>query len=238
MGLLSAMDNSADLTDFAKAVKDKGIAAFGIQEPNRNFERRPMLDDFNHRLRQVSSHYRGQTSSARLGFGSNYQPGGTAVADDGSYLVFQEAERGKRSERSYVQTAQVTVVDNPPSDAVPATLGPISGGRRQVLFRARTAIDEREQAGDPATFAEFVARQPSHISQLLQYSDVSEEGAQRMADVLQSSGSLKCGTDGGALAGEGTFGFVWAAARQFLRMDAVECRVDRTLCLPPERNCV
>ena len=136
--------------------------------------------------------------------------------DNGSYSVFQEAERGQRSRRSYVQTAQVTVVDNPPSDAVPATLGPISGGRRQVLFRARTAIDEREQAGDPATFAEFVARQPSHISQLLQYSDVSEEGAQRMADVLQSSGSLKCGTDGGALAGEGTFGFVWAAARQFL----------------------
>ena len=64
---------------------------------------------------------------------------------------------------------------------------------------------------DPTTFEEFVRlHQPSHISSLLEYADLSEEAATSLADLIMSDNECHCGTDGGLLEGEGTFGFNWA----------------------------
>ena len=77
---LSMANEHEDVRRFAKTMQDKGVAVFGIQETNRNFERHNMVHSFHNIIKGTSTHHRGAVSSARLGFNSNYQPGGTAVS--------------------------------------------------------------------------------------------------------------------------------------------------------------
>jgi exonuclease III len=76
---LSARNNSTDLQDFANTMRDKGVSICGIQETNRNFEKKRLVQSFHVNLRSVSKHYRGAVSSAQIQWPSDYQPGGTAV---------------------------------------------------------------------------------------------------------------------------------------------------------------
>ena len=77
---LSKANSHADVVDFARALNDKNIGLFGIQETNRNFENGHMLDSFHSLIKGVSSHHHGVVSSAKLGLLSDHQPGGTAVS--------------------------------------------------------------------------------------------------------------------------------------------------------------
>ena len=76
----SKANNHADVVDFARAIHDKNIGLFGIQETNCNFENGHMLESFHALIRGVSSHHHGIVSSAKLGLKSDHQPGGTAVS--------------------------------------------------------------------------------------------------------------------------------------------------------------
>ena len=77
---LSPADQQADVLHFANAIADKAVAIFGIQEPNRNFERKFMLESFHRIIKKVSTHHHGAVSSARMQWPQDYQPGGTAVS--------------------------------------------------------------------------------------------------------------------------------------------------------------
>ena len=77
---LSKANYQTDVVDFARAVDDKAIGLFGIQETNRNFERQHMLDSFHTVIKGISTHHQGAVSSAKLQWPSDYQPGGTAVS--------------------------------------------------------------------------------------------------------------------------------------------------------------
>ena len=77
---LSTSDNHADVRHFAGTMKDKAVAVFGISEVNRNFGRASMLASFHSPIRGISSHHKGAVSSARMGWPTDYQPGGTAVS--------------------------------------------------------------------------------------------------------------------------------------------------------------
>ena len=63
---LSTAGNQADVLNFARAVKDKAVSLFGIQETNQNFERTAMLDSFHNVIRGISSHNHGVVFSAKL----------------------------------------------------------------------------------------------------------------------------------------------------------------------------
>ena len=77
---LSKANFHVDVVDFARAINDKAVGLFGIQETNRNFEKREMLDSFHRVLRSSSTHHHGAVSSAQLDLRSDHQPGGTAVS--------------------------------------------------------------------------------------------------------------------------------------------------------------
>ena len=77
---LSKANYQTDVVDFARAIDDKAIGLFGIQETNRNFERQHMLDSFHTVIKGISTHHQGAVSSAKLQWPSDYQPGGTAVS--------------------------------------------------------------------------------------------------------------------------------------------------------------
>ena len=77
---LSKANHQLDVLLFARAMKEKAVSVFGIQEPNRNFERTAMLDSFHNVIWSVSSHHHGAVSSANLQLSTDYQPGGTAVS--------------------------------------------------------------------------------------------------------------------------------------------------------------
>ena len=77
---LSKADQHSDVINFARAIEDKNIGVFGIQETNRNFERTNMLDSFHRVIKGVSTHHHGAVSSAALPWTSDHQPGGTAVS--------------------------------------------------------------------------------------------------------------------------------------------------------------
>jgi len=77
---LSKACHQADVLNFARAMKDKAVSLFGIQETNRNFERAAMLESFHTVIRGVSSHHQGVISSAKLQLDTDYQPGGTAIS--------------------------------------------------------------------------------------------------------------------------------------------------------------
>ena len=77
---LSKANFQSDVMDFARAMKDKAVAVFGIQETNRNFERRHMLDSFHKVINGISSHHQGAVASAKVQWPTDYQPGGTAVS--------------------------------------------------------------------------------------------------------------------------------------------------------------
>jgi exonuclease III len=77
---LSSADQQADVLHFANAIAEKAVAVFGIQEPNRNFERRNMLESFHRIINKVSKHHHGAVSSAKMQWPQDYQPGGTAVS--------------------------------------------------------------------------------------------------------------------------------------------------------------
>jgi hypothetical protein len=81
---LSCRSNSTDLQDFANTMRDKGVSVLGIQETNRNFEKKKLLRSFHGALRSVSTHHKGTVSSAHIQWPNNYQPGGTAVLSQGA----------------------------------------------------------------------------------------------------------------------------------------------------------
>jgi hypothetical protein len=60
-------------------MRDKGVSLLGIQETNRNFEKTKLVRSFHGSLRGVSTHHKGEVSSARIQWPNDYQPGGTAV---------------------------------------------------------------------------------------------------------------------------------------------------------------
>jgi exonuclease III len=77
---LSTTDQQADVLHFANALAEKLVAVFGIQEPNRNFEREYMLTSFHRIINQVCTHHHGAVSSAKMQWTQDHQPGGTAVS--------------------------------------------------------------------------------------------------------------------------------------------------------------
>ena len=77
---LSKSNFHADVIDFARAITDKSVGLFGIQETNRNFEKTAMMDSFHKVLKASSTHHHGAVSSAKLDLRSDHQPGGTAVS--------------------------------------------------------------------------------------------------------------------------------------------------------------
>jgi hypothetical protein len=48
---LSTFNDHEDVRSFARTMKDKGVAVFGLQETNRNFERKKMVDSFHNVIR-------------------------------------------------------------------------------------------------------------------------------------------------------------------------------------------
>ena len=78
-GLLPA-NNHIDVVDMAKAMAEKEVAIFGLQETNRNFERSSMVDSFHRVIRGMSTHHPGVVSSAKLQWPQDYQLGGTAIS--------------------------------------------------------------------------------------------------------------------------------------------------------------
>jgi hypothetical protein len=77
---LSCRRDSTDLQDFTNTMRDKGVSVLGIQETNRNFEKTKLVRSFHGSLRGVSTHHKGEVSSARIQWPDDYQPGGTAVS--------------------------------------------------------------------------------------------------------------------------------------------------------------
>jgi hypothetical protein len=63
---ISSRRDSTDLKDFANTMRDKGVTVFGIQETNRNFEKRHLSQSFHGCLRSVSKHHKGAVSSAQI----------------------------------------------------------------------------------------------------------------------------------------------------------------------------
>jgi hypothetical protein len=47
---LSAQLDSTDLQDFSNTMRDKGVSVFGIQETNRNFEKKRLVKTFHDSL--------------------------------------------------------------------------------------------------------------------------------------------------------------------------------------------
>ena len=58
-----------------------------------------------------------------------------------------------------------------------------------------------------------MATQPQHILSTLEHCDLSDNAAGLVADRIYSRTPLEAGTDGGLLAGIGTFGFAWSNSR-------------------------
>jgi ribonuclease HI/exonuclease III len=77
---LSPANDHIDVVDMAKAMEEREVAIFGLQETNRNFERAPMVDSFHRVIRGTSTHHKGGVSSAKLQWPQDYQPGGTATS--------------------------------------------------------------------------------------------------------------------------------------------------------------
>jgi hypothetical protein len=73
---LSSRDDNLDMEQFAAALQAKEVALVSVYEVNRNLEE---LQSLHSHLRAASTHYKGISSSAKLGWTSKYQPGGTAV---------------------------------------------------------------------------------------------------------------------------------------------------------------
>lgn len=112
--------------------------------------------------------------------------------------------------RSYVKMVPFTVVDHLPADAVPATLGP-----------TRTSSSAQEQKltkGSRLTLGRL--QNLLHVSHCI-FLSCCDTLFYRMEEpsawlMFYSPLDLQYGTDGGALAGIGTFRLVWVAARQLL----------------------
>jgi hypothetical protein len=77
---LSPANNHIDVVNIAKAIEDKDVEIFGLQETNRNFERPSMIDSFHRVIRGMSTHHHGVVSSAKLQWPQDYQPGGMAIS--------------------------------------------------------------------------------------------------------------------------------------------------------------
>jgi hypothetical protein len=61
----------------------------------------------------------------------------------------------------------------------------------------------------PRSFRDFVHAQEPHIRELLENGNLTESTTGAYAALLISTPNLHCGTDGGVLLGEGTYGYVW-----------------------------
>ena len=126
--------------------------------------------------------------------------------DNGQYKVYRE--QGSRH-KPHVTPAEVCI-DRLPSGTVPATLGPaLKNGSRRVIFRAR-ANELAQQTNAACTFAEFVAAQEPHIADILLLSDLSDDMARSVSELVGIP-DLCSATDGGLMNGGGTFGFLWGS---------------------------
>ena len=77
---LSMSSDKSELRNFANSIAEKSVSLFGLQETNRNFERRHVLESFHSIIKSVSSHHYGAVASARMEWDHDYQPGGTAIS--------------------------------------------------------------------------------------------------------------------------------------------------------------
>ena len=99
-------------------------------------------------------------------------------------------------------------------DAVPAEMQVTAKKRKRCKIVYRAQLPSPPCRAEPATFVEYVARQPHHVRRLLRDCDLTETFPQAFVSLICSSGTLNEGTDGGFLNGLGTFGFVWRVATQ------------------------
>jgi hypothetical protein len=60
-------------------MREKGVSVFGIQETNRNFEKKRLVKSFHDSLQSVSIPHHGTVALAKLQWPRDYQPGGTVV---------------------------------------------------------------------------------------------------------------------------------------------------------------
>jgi len=146
--------------------------------------------------------------------------------EDGRYSVYYAPSGNRRSSRRKIISSNIReVVDEPPYEAVPATLKKLGQSNcQQVFLREKhvvvaAAVDENDDddellSKDPRSFEEFVSKQPDHIAGVLGHCDLSEQSAQAIADLILSSSPIDCGTDGGLLELQGTFGFAWADKKE------------------------
>ncbi len=77
---LSSVCDHVDVVHMATAMAEKSVSLFGLQETNRNFERRSMVESFHRVIRCHCTHHHGAVSSAKMQWPQDYQPGGTAVS--------------------------------------------------------------------------------------------------------------------------------------------------------------
>jgi len=76
---LSSRDAQVKLKLFVKTMRSKGVAVFGVQETNMNFQRQySKLAVYQH-VKRTSKLCQGAVSSAPMGYTDEYQPGGTAT---------------------------------------------------------------------------------------------------------------------------------------------------------------
>ena len=129
---------------------------------------------------------------------------------DGNYRVYLGGIRN--TTRKSVNFESYEIIDCLPGGAVPASFGPLRhDGTRRVYFRQLDQV--LASAGGPyESFMTYVAAQPRHISQLLEFSDLTEQTSSLVAQLIASETQLFCGTDGGLLNGSGTFGYIWGCS--------------------------
>ena len=116
---------------------------------------------------------------------------------DGTYRVYRG--RSSTTHKSCVSLSEHEIVDLIPEGAVPASLGNRrKDGTCRVYFRG-FALSLEIVDSDPKSFAEYVARQHSHIRKLLEHSDLSDDTATAVSRAISTNSNFYCGTDGGLL---------------------------------------
>ena len=129
---------------------------------------------------------------------------------DGAYNMFRN-NQSSNGRYSQVHEHPIGTVDSLPQNSVPAVMGNRNrAGQCRILSR-QLVPRVNIMCSEPATsFAEYVSTQDIHVQQLLEYADLSEESAHKVALQLYAQRRIVAGTDGGLTNGNGTFGFIWA----------------------------
>jgi hypothetical protein len=131
---------------------------------------------------------------------------------NGQYEVFVEDVSGRKNRHFFwaSRTDSAVIIDTLPFDAVPADME--FGEKDTRRTRCRVYSRSRQSAPpcqeEPTSFSDFVAQQPNHVQRLLRECDLTEKATLKVVDLIYSTPSFVCGTDGGLLNGLGTFGYV------------------------------